>query len=174
MTLTDHEMRHLAISLLNTPTERDAQTRVGASNLSNGCDYCLAAALSGVSRDSPATDRAWMGRTLGTSLHATFEGHANSTSPHLSWFQDRYPDAEVEQHLMLGTLGGYGEMGGTPDLYLPTENHLIDWKSSTRKKTALMRDCLGQTTYGRTHAALKLSETNQLLLAKVSTRARSA
>lgn len=154
MTLTDEDARHMVISMLTAETQRDAQRKIGASNLSNGCDFCLASNLTGDMRTTPMLDRAWGGRTLGTAIHAALEQRANN----LDWFKDRYPDARVEQHMTLGALGSYGEIGSTPDLTLPSEQHVFDWKGTTKKKSALMRDYLGQTAFGRTHKDVKLSE----------------
>jgi hypothetical protein len=158
--MTTAEIRHLAIELLTAPTARDTQTKIGASNLSNGCDHCLASNLMGDTRETPQTSRAWLGAVLGTALHGVFEHRAKS----LQFFRQRYPDAQIEVRRTLGTLGTYGEIGTTPDLVLGGD--VDDWKSSTRKKTALLRDYLqsqgldriGQQPYGRTHAAVKLSE----------------
>lgn len=158
--MTKQEARHLAIELLTAPTERDAQAKIGASNLSGGCDHCLAANLMGDNRDTPQTSRAYLGATLGTSIHATFETRANV----LEWFGKRYPDAQIEKRRILGVLGSYGEIGTTPDLVI--DGDVFDWKSSTRKKTALLRDYLlsqgldriGQQPFGRAHKDVKLSE----------------
>lgn len=158
--MLDSEVRHMAISLLTAPTERDAQTRVGASDLANGCRYCLACALRGISRDTPMTDRAYLGRVLGTALHTVQAERANG----LASFARTFPGAIVEQHMPLTVLGSYGPIGSTPDLLLPSERHGVDWKGSTRKKIALLRDYLAisaglEPIFGRKHEHVKLSET---------------
>ena len=46
----------------------------------------------------------------------------------------------METHVWFAELGTYGKVGGSIDLSLPEQ--LVDWKGSTRKKTALMEDYL--------------------------------
>jgi len=155
MALTDEAARHLSYSLLTAETARDGQRTIGASNLSNGCSFCLASNLMGDMRDTPMMDRVWLGRTLGTSIHGIFEQRANG----LKWFAERHPGALVERHITLGEIPNYGKVGSTPDLTLVDELHTFDWKSSTRKKSAIMTDAIGRTHFGRTHKDIKLSET---------------
>lgn len=146
MSMAEEDIRHLIVTLLTAPTPRDAQTTIGASNLSNQCDFCLASNLTGDMRDAPALDRAWGGRVLGTSIHGLLEKRMeeaialSSRSGILADIGKRYPDAQLEQHRKLGTIPGYGEVGTTPDLVLPSERTVVDYKSSDRKKSALMRD----------------------------------
>jgi len=152
MTLTDNEVRHLAIDLLTAPTERDRQTRIGASNLGNQCDYCLAAAFKGVSRGTPMTDRAWLGRTIGTAMSLLFEQRAAGRD-----------DLLPEHHVWFAEIAGYGKVGGSIDLLIPGERSLIDWKGTTRQKLLVLIDFIQiqrglKPLYGRTHAEVKLSE----------------
>jgi hypothetical protein len=155
--LTDQEIRHMAIELLTAPTERDKQTRIGASTLSNGCDYCLACAFAGISRDTPITDRAWMGRTLGTATHSVLEDRQKLVEAFLL----QHPEAAQEEHVWFADMRGYGKVGGSIDALL--EDQIVDWKGSTRKKSLLMQDYLQITQgleprFGRTHKDIKLSE----------------
>lgn len=155
--LADQEVRHLAIDLMTVPTERDVQETIGASNLSTGCQFCLASNLMGDMRETPQTDRFWGGRVVGTAIHSLMERRmkqaqaefAEQKRTKLAAIAERYPDAIVEQRLVLGEYPGYGEVGTTPDLVLPSRRHLIDWKGTEDKKTSLMRDFTGQTNYGR-------------------------
>jgi hypothetical protein len=193
MTLSDAEVRHLTIELLTAATARDLQKTIGASNLANGCSYCLACAFAGISRDTPATDRAWSGRTIGTALHRHLEERFNEAiSAHrvhiqavetekqrafyldgadmrqiiageLASIGECYPNAKTEFRITLGSIENYGTVGSTVDVVLPDERHGVDYKGSTRKKSALMQDFLsiqrgGEAIYGRTHAEIKLSE----------------
>lgn len=177
--LTDDEIRHLAIELLTAPTARDAQVKIGASNLSNGCDFCLASNLLGDNRETPITDRAWGGRVNGTAVHGLLEQrftHAlwlaaeSAAQPAeqrriasaLEMVGRRHPDALIEQHLILGTLGSYGDVGTTADLILPMLRTIVDWKGTDKKKLAVLVDaiCIGRgepAPYGRTHKDVKLS-----------------
>ena len=157
MTMTDAEVRHLAIELLNAPTERDKQTRIGASTLSNGCDYCLACAFARVSRETPVTGRAFLGARVGTALHGLMELRSKTVEA----FVAQHPEAEAEKHVWFADLRGYGKIGGSIDLLLQDE--ILDWKSSTRKKSLLMQDYLRiseglEPYFGRTHKEIKLSE----------------
>lgn len=155
MALTDAELRHLTISLLTAETARDKQRRIGASNLANQCDYCLACAFRGISRETPQTSRAWLGRVHGTAIHALLEQRAGAT------FQ---PDAVLIEHrISLGDLGTYGPVGSTLDLALVQEGHIVDWKGSTIQDILLLDDFLRiargeEPQYGRRHDKVKLSE----------------
>lgn len=156
MSLTDAELRYEIISLLTAETARDQQRRVGASNLSNGCQFCLASNFRGDMRSTPMLDRAWGGRVLGTATHSVLEERARLNEA----FQARYPDARIEEHITLGVLGTYGEIGSTPDLVLPRDRHLIDHKGTTMAKLAVMRDFWstangGPALFGRSHAVHK-------------------
>lgn len=159
--LTDAEVRHLAIELLTAPTARDRQRRIGASNLSNQCDRCLAANFLGDPRETPFTAKTWMGRVLGTAFHAVLE---QRIAEHKQSIMQRFPNAVPERHVFFAEIVGYGPVGGTIDLDLgPEESHLIDWKGSTRKKLCILVDYIRSTqgldpVYGRTHKAVKLSE----------------
>jgi hypothetical protein len=169
--LDDQEVRHLAISLMTAPTARDAQTRVGASNLSNQCDRCLAGNLMGDPRDTPLSAKTWMGRTLGTATHAILEDRVTirvdaaedptgATSALLTRIAN-LEGAQVERHVWFGEIVGYGPIGGSIDLELLWQ--IVDWKSSTRKKSCLLLDYMAiraglPAIYGRTHKDVKLSE----------------
>lgn len=177
MALTDDEVRRMAVGILKAPTARDTQRTIGASNLANGCDFCLASNLLGDMRETPMLDRAWGGRVIGTALHGLAEGRQKSwlraakraegndlKMRAVADFARNFPDAQVEKRIKLGRIPGYGAVGSTPDIFLPGEAHLFDWKGSTRKKSAIMRDFLwlqeGMTSplFGRQHKEIKLSE----------------
>lgn len=159
--LEDEEIRHLAIRLLTAPTARDKQRRVGASNLSNGCDYCLASNLSGDFRETPMLDRAWGGRVLGTAIHSVLEERVESMiAGQIESLRGLHEDAIAEMRMAIGTLGTYGEVGSTSDLVLPSERHALDWKGTTDAKMALLLDYLAiqrgePAPYGRLHQAHK-------------------
>jgi hypothetical protein len=167
----DEGIRHLAISLLTVPTARDKQRRIGASDLSNGCDRCLAGKFLGDSRETPMTARTWMGRVLGTAFHGVLEGRIAEVLDFTNFTPEEVRhaagvlglpiEARAEVHTFFAELRGYGPVGGTIDLELPGE--IVDWKGSTRKKLCLLIDFM-QTQkglpapYGRTHKEIKLSE----------------
>jgi len=139
MTLSDDEVRHKVIDLLTLETARDKQRRVGASNISNPCDYCLACAFAGVDNRSGVTDRDWMGRVTGTAYQLLLEHRT----------KEKYPNHLVEYNLPIGVIPGYGEVRSTLDWAILEEEHLIDNKNITIEKTVYLRDYLGQTNYGR-------------------------
>lgn len=124
--LTDEEVRHSVIERLLAPTERDRQTRIGASDLANGCDRCLARAIAGRKAESDLSEKTWLGRTIGTAIHRLSES--------------RDAEGESEVHVWFHEFERYGKVGGTIDRLL--EHQIIDYKSSTRKKSALLQDWL--------------------------------
>lgn len=139
MTYTDEEIRHLAISFLNAETERDRQQVIGASTLSNPCDFCLASGFLGIERETPGSNQAWGGRIIGTAIHSHIEQNARV----------QRPQATLEAGVSIGHIPGYGTIPGHFDYAELDENHLVDWKNTTLEKTIYMRDYLGQTNYGR-------------------------
>ena len=119
-------LKNLAIALLRTETERDKQYKVGASQISNPCTKHLAMALAGVPQ---LPSKYWLGAVVGTAVHSALElAIAKSDAPELE-------GALVEQKIILGEIQGYGVVSSKPDLILPSINHLVDWKTSTRAKT---------------------------------------
>lgn len=172
--LTDAESRHLIIQLLTAPTARDTQQRIGASNLCNGCDYCLAANLMGDMRDSALLDRVWGGRVVGTAIHGLLEerlkwalqgqdNHDTWAAGTLADVGRRFPDALSEFRMKIGTLGSYGEVWSTADLVLPGQRQAFDHKGTTIQKLCILIDFIemkaGRSApYGRAHPKVKLSE----------------
>jgi hypothetical protein len=159
--LTDAEIRHTSITLLTQQTERDKQIRIGASTLADGCDYCLACAFLGISRDTPLSKKVWMGATWGTAQHAILEQRVQDAKTSMLAGLSALAGAEVEKHVFFANIEGYGEVGGSIDLLLPDQ--IVDWKGSTRKKTCLLLDYMAisrglPAPYGRTHKEIKLSE----------------
>lgn len=162
--MTDEEIRHLFIELLTAPTARDEQTTIGASNLANQCDYCLASNLLGDMRDTAAADRPWGGRVWGTAGHGLVESRWEQAFDDLkagrrtalAAIAARYPDAEIEVRTILGSIPGYGPVGTTPDVTIPSRQTLIDLKGTERKKMLILLDALQimqgkEPIYGRRH-----------------------
>lgn len=50
--------------------------------------------------------------------------------------------ARIEQKIVLGELPGYGTISSKPDLALVRDNHLVDWKTSTRDKSRKLQRVL--------------------------------
>lgn len=127
MALSGLRMKELSIGLLQNETDRDRQRKVGASQISNPCTKHLAMDLAGI-KQQPS--KYWLGGKIGTAVHNLIEAYIeeNRDVPELS-------DAVVEQKITLGELDGYGVISSKPDLVLPAQKHLVDWKTSTRTKT---------------------------------------
>ena len=93
------------ISLLKTPSERDLQTRVGASDLSQMCTRCLADALLALKSDAMESNF-WLSPRIGTGIHLLIEQRAPEHG------------AIGEHRVVLGELPGYGPVKSTLDLYI--------------------------------------------------------
>lgn len=129
--LTNDEARHLGVSLMLQATERDSQERIGASDMANPCDRCLAASMSGVKIRSITDERWWLPRVIGTAMSMLMEERApKNTDYHLL----------PEEHVYFADLAGYGKVGGSIDLLIPDERHLMDWKGEYRWRIALLED----------------------------------
>lgn len=132
MTLTDQEVKRLTLDLLKTPSERDQQKKVGASNISNPCDYCLARALKGGASEP---NKWWLGARIGTAIHNALETEEEKhTDRPRSYHYEALEGARIEERITLGVIDGYGVIGSKPDLVLVKYNHLIDHKTSTKDK----------------------------------------
>jgi hypothetical protein len=66
--------------------------------------------------------------------------------------------AIVEQKIRLGELDGYGTISSKPDLMLVKENHLIDWKTSTRKKSLKLQNFIDGVKANDTEAEYTLKK----------------
>lgn len=175
MSYTDEELFDMTVRLLRMPTARDKQKRIGASNLSNGCDYCLACNLLGDDRQTARSDQAWFGRVLGTAFHAILEHRITDTlafdelegealrvaREQISTMLSLDPDARAEVPVIVAEILGYGEVPGTIDVEFPEQ--IVDWKGSTRKKICILIDYMQEwrglpPIFGRTNTWVKLSE----------------
>lgn len=125
LTLTDAEVKQLTIDLFQQESERDKQKKVGASQISDPCTRHLAHALVQTAR---GPQKYWLGGKIGTAVHGFIEDSIASSSNVL------VADAIVERKIELGFLDGYGSISSKPDLVLPSNSHLIDWKTTTRAK----------------------------------------
>lgn len=126
--MKDTQVKDLTLRLFKMETDRDKQRKVGASQISDPCTYHLAKALTNA-EEAPA--KYWLGGKIGTATHMLLEDSIAKAS-----LKD-FPELEgcmVEQKITLGELEGYGTVSSKPDLVLVKENHLIDWKTSTRDK----------------------------------------
>lgn len=135
MPLTDNEVKSLVTDLLKTKSKRDKQSRIGASEIGNPCEYCVAHRLAGTPRRE---SKFWMGARIGTGIHAELE---KEIEKHVDKAQDNkfklLEDAASEYNLHITDMEGYGEIRSTADLMVTQALHLIDFK--TTKKLQLQK-----------------------------------
>ncbi|MDF2506289.1 MAG: hypothetical protein K0Q52_148 [Microbacterium sp.] len=155
--LSDDELRYALVQLFRMPTARTLQTRIGASDLCDRCDRCLAMKMRGIERTSPQAERPWFGREWGTAGHGLMESRINEVT---KWEREtelsqteREAFARIvqanfglpvgtrsERRILICEIPGYGPVYGTIDIDLPGQ--IVDLKGSTRKKSALLQDFL--------------------------------
>lgn len=130
MPLSDDEVKHLIIDLLTTRTARDKQRKIGASEIGNPCEYCLANRLAG---NPQISSQYWMGARIGTGIHAELEKEIEKhveepQHPRFSTLKD----AASEYNLHIYDMDGYGEIRSTADLLVTNSLHLVDFKTSKK------------------------------------------
>lgn len=130
------EVKELALKLLTMESDRDRQKKVGASQISDPCTYHLATALK---NEEEQRSKYWLGAKIGTAVHMLLEDAIEKADTSVI---PQLEGAVVEQKIVLGELQDYGIVSSKPDLAMPAENHLIDWKTSTRKKSAKLQKYL--------------------------------
>lgn len=106
-------------NILLRRTKRDTQKRVGASNISTACTRCLADDLLGIERPQSVYD---MGAIVGTAIHDYLDKRNQDDT------------AYKERKVVLGSIEGYGEIKSTTDLFIESDHHVIDFKTTTRDK----------------------------------------
>lgn len=129
--LRDDEIKQLAIDVFSKPSERDGQKLVGASEIGNPCEYCLATRLLGYGRKE---NQWWLGAKIGTAIHSAFEHEVEHIEP-VGKFA-ALKGARMEERITIGALEGYGVITSKPDLVLPEHNLLIDYKTTSKQKVA--------------------------------------
>lgn len=100
------------------PSERDEQTLVGASNISNLCTRCLAEDIHGEPQPDSFYDA---GAKIGTAVHLYLEHEAPK-----EWHK--------EIRMEIGTIEGYGTVTSTADVYRDDRKAVWDYKTTTRAK----------------------------------------
>lgn len=123
--------RRVAIDLLSQGTDRDHQRKVGASNISNPCTYCLArdmAVMLDSSVEPAPRGKYYMGSVIGTAIHNLLEERAKEN-----------PDYLPEVRVVLGEIPGYGVIKSTSDLFIKSLGAVNDWKTTTREKLKWLR-----------------------------------
>ena len=112
--------REHVLSILRAETERGRQVSIGASNMSNGCTYCLARDM--VGNPQPQSIY-YLGARIGTAIHEYLE--ANNPTP----------DTVLgEQKVIVGEIPGYGTVKSTTDAFFTESGVCADWKTTTREK----------------------------------------
>lgn len=95
-------------------------SRVGASSLGNSCSRCLAEALAG---DAEKRDPA-IAPYIGTAVHKLLE----------LTIEEKLPEIETEQRLIVGETPHYGPIRGVVDVYDPTTATVLDYKIIGKSK----------------------------------------
>lgn len=125
MSLTDSAVKDLTVSLFKIRSDRDKQHKVGASNISDPCTRHLAHALMGTPESE---QKYWMGGKIGTAIHSFIENAIEASDNEI------FSDALIEQKITLGEIKDYGVVSSKPDLVLPSQRQLLDWKTTSRAK----------------------------------------
>lgn len=133
-----NDIKELTLGLFKQQSERDKQRKVGASNISDPCTRHLAMAMLG---EPEQPMKYWMGGKIGTAIHAFIEHSIASSDAAI------FDDCLVERKITLGEIDGYGIVNSKPDLVLPSIKHLIDWKTTDRKKIKKLQDLVDGIKY---------------------------
>lgn len=129
--LSDDEAKDLVLNILKNPTERDKQTRIGASQIGDPCNYCFTLSVAGIPKRE---SRFWLAARLGTALHESVEILETSDEP---WKHNvrlsPLKHSAVERKILIADVPHYGEIWSRPDLVVEPSN-LFDWKTSKKDK----------------------------------------
>ena len=130
MPLSDYEVKALVVDLLKTQSKRDKQSKIGASEIGNPCDFCVASRLAGHPKVSSDY---WLGARIGTGIHAELE---KEIAKHVEVPQEavfsNLKDAASEYNMPIYEMEGYGLIKSTADLLVTNKLHLIDFKTSKK------------------------------------------
>lgn len=164
--MTEDEVRDFFIRAINPRTARDNQLEVGASNLSNPCDRCLAHEIDGTPRVPMFLDAAWGGRVIGTAIHSHVERNlrradSDASDTDLGQLALQFPGAQVERQVKLGALPGGRLITSTLDVFISSEGVLTDVKNTDMRKLAFIRDRVAvergeDPIFGRGHQYTKV------------------
>jgi len=114
------------------PTRRDRQVAIGPSGVGDPCDYCVARLMAARLTGAVSSDGGSLATWIGSAIHEYLEHRL--TGP------DAPPELAdmgliAEEHgVVCGYIEGYGEIKGSPDLYVTLDNLLIDWKGTKKDK----------------------------------------
>jgi hypothetical protein len=127
--IADSRIKEMTLGLFKIESDRDKQSKVGASDFSDPCEYHLAKKLLG---GEPGEFKYFLGAKIGTATHEFLE--ARIPQINLEEFPE-FGSARIEETITIGELEGYGVIKSKPDLVLVDGKHLIDWKTSKRDKS---------------------------------------
>lgn len=126
----DHVRAYVRDMVLNTiqkPSERDLQATVGPSDLSDDCDYCLAAKMSvragaalGMKSPEGFSLKAW----TGTATHAKLESDIDLPEGHVI----------TEEKVFIHHIANYGDVYGHVDVQFPPMESWNDYKTTDLAK----------------------------------------
>lgn len=118
------------LALWKTLSERDAQRKVGPSDLSDSCTYCLARKM--LNLDEPDLGPYWLAPRVGTAVHSHHESLVRVDPAHA--------DDLVEQRVTVGEIPGYGVVKGSCDWFRGTD--VRDLKTTTKEKLSYIKRAL--------------------------------
>lgn len=162
----------MTVDLFKQQKPRDKQRKVGASNLSNGCDYHLALDLLGTVRSPSVQDRAFMGRNVGDAIDDLLSDRFEKAKSILgSMVAMRYPDTQIQDNFPIGVLGTYGEVRSTTDWFIPSARRVGDWKNTLDAKLSIIMDAWEDLNgrparFGRLHKSHKQKTLSEAAYAK--------
>lgn len=137
MPLEDAEVKQLILDLLKNPSDRDKQRLIGASEIGNPCVYCLANRLVNTPKGSSLY---WLGAKIGTAIHRELEvEEVKHIEVPQNYRFNALEGAKIEESITLGEIANYGTVKSKPDLVLVKHNHVIDHKTSTKKKIQIYK-----------------------------------
>lgn len=130
MDVQDHVRSYVRDVVLNTiqkRSERDVQSSVGPSDLSDGCDYCLASKMAvragvvaNATKSRGFSFKAWSG----TAVHAKLEADIDLPEGHVI----------TEEKVFIHHIADYGDVYGHVDVQFPRMEAWTDYKTTDMPK----------------------------------------
>lgn len=134
--ITEDRVQQIVLGLLKQESARDKQKLIGASDFSDPCDLHLSYKLRGLTE---GVSKYWLGAKVGTAIHGLLEDAIEKADTR------EFPElksVQVEQSIILGELDGYGTIKSKPDLAFVDNEHLIDWKTTSRAKSKKLQNVI--------------------------------
>lgn len=114
--------------ILKRNDDRGKQRLIGPSEAGSPCTYCVAERLLGL---KPEQGPWWMGARIGTVWHQILEENSQDI-----------PGVRPETKVIVGEIPGYGVIKGTADSFWVEDENLLDLKTTTKKKLAVIKQAL--------------------------------